>query len=125
MFTVNYFIDKFNAIPEDQWCINHQLDTKGRRCALGHANEGSWAEGTALQNLFLKHKIYYPKSYTCSGAIYHGVAAVNNGIHPAYKQSTPKQRILRALYNIKKAEYPEITNPPIYIDDFIKEEIVA
>lgn len=34
-YNVEYFIAKFEAIPEDKWCVNTQEDEKGRRCAAG------------------------------------------------------------------------------------------
>ena len=33
---INYYIQKFKSIPEDQWLEGQLIDEKGRCCALGH-----------------------------------------------------------------------------------------
>ena len=109
-----YFINKFEAIPEEKWCINYQMNGKGQRCALGHLMPEDairWScyghqtsEGLAISKLFEGcingvMKSYYPEF---QGAL--NVAVVNNGGALEYQQSTPKQRILAALRDIQKKE---------------------
>lgn len=35
-YDVDYFINKFEAIPEEMWCVGLWVDSEGRKCALGH-----------------------------------------------------------------------------------------
>lgn len=84
-YTRDYFIAKFEAIPEEKWCKYLLDDTRGRHCALGHCGWG-WdsrhadrAEGAALIEILVLP------------------AEINNGSDPRYQQPTPKQRILAAL----------------------------
>jgi len=37
-YTVDYFIDKFKAIPRNKWCTG-VYEFYGQRCALGHCGE--------------------------------------------------------------------------------------
>ncbi len=84
-YDVDYFIAKFEAIPEELWCVDAY--TKGRKhCARGFCGETSdkeTREGIALEKL-----IRWP-------------AMINDGGRSNYKQPTPKQRILAALYDVK------------------------
>jgi len=87
-FDVNYFIKKFEAIPEELWAINSFQDELGRYCALGHCGYGlnaETSEGATLNKLL--------------GWV---TIAINDGRHKKYPQPTPKQRILAALHDIKE-----------------------
>lgn len=101
-----YFIDKFEAIPEEKWTEFVQIDNHGKRCALGHflpseyRNTKDWinggyncgaqtVEGKALTKIF-------GDAYT--------IASINNGQYPRYNQPTPKQRILAALRDEQSKE---------------------
>lgn len=93
MYTVDYFIDKFEKIPEENWLENGCFqDGNGRFCALGHCALRPWSrvtsEAVALNRLFVK--------------IYSSVVNINDGKCSKYLQPTPKQRILAALHDIKK-----------------------
>lgn len=87
-YNVDYFIQKFEAIPEP-WAIGTFEDELGRKCALGHCCEAEapTEEGAALRALFKKAGM--------------AVGWVNDGPHFNYQQTTPKQRILAALRDIK------------------------
>jgi hypothetical protein len=89
-YDVDYFIAKFEAIPEDEWCVGHFISMDGTKCALGHCGDegtGDSPEANALGCLFP----------------YLGdVININDGRHSDYPQPTPKQRILAALNDIKK-----------------------
>jgi hypothetical protein len=112
MYTTTYFIEKFSAIAEERWTVRTQQDDYGRRCAFGHCMSQDEIrhgrhiesyghetdEGEALSILFLNAGIRHASAH-CSG-----VTAVNNGEHPKYRQHTPKERILAALYDIKAGE---------------------
>jgi len=90
-YNADYFIAKFEAIPEEMWTTKTFLNDQGQCCALGHcgARDGTnmTAEGEALLDLFSA----FPK----------GVVSTNDtpSLH-----STPKQRILAALHDIKAKE---------------------
>ncbi|WP_285011232.1 hypothetical protein [Pedobacter faecalis] len=50
-YTLDYFIEKFEAIPEDKWTTNEFADEQGRCCAFGHCGmrQGLFSdEGEAL-----------------------------------------------------------------------------
>lgn len=105
MYTVDYFISKFSAIPDNLWNAGEMIDKHGRHCAYGHCgvtdgdivNDTMNEEGKALSDLFYKN-----------GLIPHlSVIGVNDGNDKRYKQPTPKQRILAALYDIKKLQQPK------------------
>ncbi len=111
-YNVDYFIKKFEEIPEEKWTTHVQQNDRGQRCAVGHcapsnatcnmlgSNGGAVVEeGRALINII---GILRPNSSN-------KVAPINNGDDERYNQPTPKQRILAALYNIKKLQDGEAT----------------
>lgn len=113
MYDVNYFIRKFEAIPESQW-INNATGCAYTIC--GQYRQGYKSECPALSELF--RKIHYKSKIQLErdamGETYHGwswiVCAINddgtsNDTH--YKQKTPKKRILAALYDIRDKELSE------------------
>jgi hypothetical protein len=109
-YDADYFINKFSAILDEQWCIRDFDDGRGRHCALGHCGvpktfsffsfcglAGVSPEGAALESLF-----------KCAGI--DCVGAVNNGRIAAYPQGTPKARILAALADVKAQLAPASSN---------------
>lgn len=89
-FEVNYYINKFEAIPEDKWCEG-VFNNKDQYCALGHCGANQTKrrndESDALCDLFnFKLNTF--------------VGRVNDGRDPRFQQDTPKQRILAALRSI-------------------------
>lgn len=115
IYDVDYFIKKFEAIPETMWTIN-KLEDKGKYCANGLCGIRSYnsdlflmnKEGGALQKVFSAIDITGNEDPYAGLAIvdfskYSRKAAyINNGNTLQYQQPTPKQRILAALYDIKK-----------------------
>lgn len=93
MYTVDFFIDKFSKIPEEKWCAGALINEKGQRCAQGHCGPAN----------LLSHQLVINSE--CSSMLeilqWKGVD-INNGDDSRYQQPTPKQRILAALYDIKK-----------------------
>lgn len=87
-YTVDYFIKKFEAIPEYFWQTDEFGVPGGPRCAYGHCglsdesdpDEPQPPEAAALEKIL---------------GVY--VACINDGQMHDYKQPTPKQRILAAL----------------------------
>lgn len=96
-YDVDYFINKFQAIPEERWCIETTEDDHGRHCAWGHIVRPKCRiddfinEGRDLMTLLRDAGL--DKSGDPS--------SINNGWDDRYQQPTPKQRILAALYDIK------------------------
>jgi len=102
IYTVEYFIEKFEKIPESMWVTNGLGSPGGPRCALGHC--------------LRDHEMVNDESAEFVGALLIGAVAINNGGDPRYQQPTPKQRILAALYDIKvkqDAEKPKVEKPRI------------
>ena len=90
-YDVDYFINKFKAIPLNKWCCDDYINEDGKCCALGHLGlrdfSGTSDETTALEFL-LDFK----------------VPEINDGFVYKYKQSNPRSRILAALNDIKQAK---------------------
>lgn len=93
-YTVDYFIEKFEAIPEEKWFQNDYEDGSGRFCALGHCGQ-KYLKPTD-ESIALSRLVDY-------------VSMINDGYVDCYQQANPKQRILAALYNIKKLQNEETT----------------
>ncbi len=96
MYTVDYYTNKFEAIPEEEWCVG-ALHYNGRSCALGHCGATFCAvtekfnpEAQILRELFM--------------VVGKSVAAVNDNDFGGYDYlgDTPKKRILNVLYEIKE-----------------------
>lgn len=108
-YNVDYFIKKFEAIPEALWNNFSQYDSETNTfCAFGHCRtrilhcgntDGADSmEGRSLIEMF-----------NSAGFDVHSgnwITDVNNGRSFNYQQPTPKQRILAALYDIKKMQQP-------------------
>lgn len=100
MYDVDYFIRKFEATSEDQWMTYSYTNVQETRfCALGwcgargNNRTSPTLESNGLALLFSKYMLRVPE--------------INDGTHPRYPQPTPKQRILAALYDIKKMQQPK------------------
>lgn len=113
-YTVQFFIDKFEKIPGNKWTTNTY--TQGdKHCAGGHCGMrfaddiNHMAEAKALVEVLRPSKAEHPYYSTDFHNI---VAALNDGVHSRYKQPTPKQRILAALYDIKAMQQPAIEQYP-------------
>jgi hypothetical protein len=89
MYTAQYFIDKFEAIPEEEWCTG-AISYEGKHCAYGHCGymHTHTDESSALRGLFQKLERFT------------FVTEVNDCKEAPYLQETPKQRILAALRDI-------------------------
>lgn len=95
IYDVDYFIKKFEAIPENKWITCRLYDNCGRHCAEGWALEFGGQEcKNHLQGHFNKIGIRW-------------ASEVNNEPFDRYQQETPKQRVLAALYDIQKLEAPK------------------
>lgn len=90
-YDVDYFIKKFEAIPDIKWGMFCCEDKEGRHCALGHC-------GGINADIYLT-----PESVALS-EILKEVVLINDNMKTEYRQSSPKQRILAAL-NDKRDNY--------------------
>ena len=90
-FTKEYFIAKFEAIPENEWNVGDYVNPidPSRKCALGHCGAVHASivneESFALINLLAEHD---------------GVVSINDEKSDQHPQPTPKQRILAALRDL-------------------------
>jgi hypothetical protein len=113
-YDVDYFIRKFEAIPESLWTVNTRHEN-GKRCALGWCYVTSAeAEASMLppyvdneEDKALCALVMFLHEYNSD--IY-GMGGINNGVYKSYQQSTPKQRVLAALQDIKLLQQPKYEN---------------
>ena len=145
-FDVDYFIKKFSAIPEEDWCVNTfripvnvkrqtkktflgipytstEIITRDTFCAQGHC----MGNKNIVDYIDDKRKIFaltqISKSYPEWNALINffgtyiekedikklTIAQINNGEHPDYQQPTAKQRVLKALYDLKEKESKDVS----------------
>lgn len=123
MYTVDYFIQKFSAIPSNKIIPFNQSDGFGNHCAWGWCGEVSddesytgdtSIEGKELETIFKKSGLVLnlTEKHPLYGQVNMGhhvafVPAINNGWTIEYQQPTPKQRILASLYDIKAMQEKE------------------
>lgn len=89
-YDIDYFIKKFEAIPEELWIIRQYKDAQGRACAFGHCGATAVHECTPEE-----HALMLLTRSEMS------IAEVNDGGDSRFRQPTPKQRILAALHHLK------------------------
>ena len=88
-YTIQHFIDKFEAIPEENW-TTHVYNYGLACCALGHCGHragNSTEESHALGFLFHSHNL--------------SIRGINDGLYPHRIGSSPKERVLTALMSLK------------------------
>lgn len=112
-YDVNYFINKFEAIPESQFTTHLFQNQDGQKCSVGHCGIFSvhnvTPEGIALKRVFVNLPITAKRSGTLveegTFSIFpHKASYINDGLVKEYTQPTPKQRILAALNDVKAME---------------------
>ncbi len=99
-YTIEYFIEKFEAIPEELWTAGIMHDRNGKYCALGHCGVLKFDllgtirfkytdESHALMDIFKQFHMY-PEE-------------VNDfpRYNDRFKANSPKTRILGALRQFK------------------------
>lgn len=132
-YTVDYFIDKFSSIPDSLFVVDRLHDGDGGKCVNGWCGvmdcQKPTIESSALQKVMSILKItWFGHGDTTIDSIWdyedYSIMAVyiNNGWTNEYPQPTPKQRILAALYDIKKMQYPELSNTTV--EDLISETVL-
>lgn len=95
-YTVDYFLTKFTAIPEDKWCQNEYKNAAGQHCAFGLCGASNTIFGPAS----------FPEEAKALDAMFNrhlgvSVPNLNDGHIMRFTQATPKQRILAGLKEIK------------------------
>lgn len=97
-YDANYFIQKFEAIPENQWCTGIYVH-EGTRCALGHCGvlneDDGEVVGEARGLCIVIESAFGPTV---------NVTAINDGEDHRFLQFTPKQRMLAALRDAAATE---------------------
>lgn len=94
-FDLEYFVSKFEAIPDDQWITGEFFDERGCKCAYGHCgavnSSTDTIESSKLLDLDLEHSFR--------------IAAVNDNTDNEYSAygSTPKQRVVNYLKSLRDA----------------------
>lgn len=112
-YNVDFFIQKFQNTRDDKWCTR-SLHKDSSACANGwlganghYSRSGEYIITTTPESEALavvlrplandKIRDYHPKYSTIA-------ASINNGQDERYQQSSPKQRILAALHDVKKLQ---------------------
>lgn len=116
IYDVDYFIRKFEAIPEAKWCTGEFINADAR-CANGHClayrmgidNNPELVGLIAVFDQTALHNWNNAELIKISFPHYsHKASCINDGMTSEYQQPTPKQRILAALYDIKKLQTKDI-----------------
>lgn len=108
IYDVDYFINKFQSIPEELWLVRKFSDgDKG--CVNNHCLRNGDDEFHALSKIFNSNANLFntTDNYGLSKCDFVIQQCVNNGDDSNYQQPTAKQRILAALHDIKKLQQPE------------------
>lgn len=139
-YDIDYFIAKFEIIP-DRLIIRSKFSaSNGAHCANGWCGitttENVTEEGEALALLTRDLSVTFKEDYCITrwrgrpvtqGTRYaNKMAAVNNGYTIEYQQPTPKARILAALRDIKKSQElakPVIEKQKVYIPMYVSQTI--
>lgn len=111
-YNVDYFINKFEAIPESHFTTHLFENQDGQKCVVAHCGvfhlHTVTPEGIALKQVFdslpitgkrigtliVHQHLTFPYKASC----------INDGLTKEYRQATPKQRVLAALHDIKAME---------------------
>lgn len=119
-YDINFFISKFQAIPEDKWIENQLFNEKKTKfCANGHCGVTSKCNtdplGEMSGNFIHTDESMYLGTLFLQ-RLHISTELINDGAYYGAESKSPKQRILAALRDIKrmeeennKPEYPDIT----------------
>ena len=93
-YDVDYFIKKFEAIPEDKWITHDRVNDFGQRCALGWCYPN---DEEARRSQFADNRFDSDEDKALCAIVHYlnpgfGVGGINNGLYHEYSQPTPKQR---------------------------------
>ena len=105
VFDVDYFIKKFEAIPEENWCIGSYVLGE-LQCVLGHCGYRNWLpteEGQALILIFFGPERIGSISGVNDGTLSE-VRVYGIDVPIPIPRTTPKHRILHVLRAIKAVQ---------------------
>lgn len=91
-YTIKYFINKFEAITEKDWCVGELTNYKGQHCVLGHLGLNDYGESDPNKWADEPRNLY--EILRARGV---SIISINDG-NAIHGGNTPKQRILNALY---------------------------
>lgn len=112
IYDVHYFINKFEAIPEEMFCAVMDGDN-GAHCYIGHCSTGE--HYSTNEHFALGISLLYKKLKFGAGSL-----AANR--IPKYQHLTIKQRILAALYDIRAMQEPKVKTVYVTVSEVIKDE---
>ena len=103
-YTLDYFIQKFEAIPEDNWSVGY-IGHDGYRCALGHCGVREVKDKSTLPERdkdygWLMTEEAYALADVAFGGLIDKIWKLNDRAED--KGTTPKSRILNHLYSLKE-----------------------
>lgn len=108
-YNVDYFINKFEAIPEYHFTTHLFENQNGQKCPAGHCGvthqHTVTPEGIALKQVLINLPITSKRSGTlivdAFSTFPYKASCISDGLTKEYDQATPKQRILAALNDVK------------------------
>ena len=93
-WTLDRIIGYFESTSEDSWAVDVVRTQTGRNCIFGHLH----AMGGGDEEMGGSHLMdYFEEAFCTTWRMYE----VNDGHLPEYQQSTPRQRCLAYLYNLR------------------------
>lgn len=107
-YTVDYFIAKFQVIPDKLWITNRLIRKRvflpTKCCAQGFCLTPEQRKGVNAGGTHVSVNPFQLQEVVELAELFGGslrVSHINNGVDPRYQQPTPKLRILAALQDIK------------------------
>lgn len=128
IYDVNYFIKKFQAIPEELWHVGDLFNKdRTRFCALGFCGETESINNSEGNSLRALSRFYC--GFNIIGSINDGTKNTHeinlDEIINRYTQPTPKLRILAFLYDIYEKTYNrKYGEPTVTIEEPPKEKVI-
>lgn len=135
IYTVDFYINKYEATPEKKWCVGQFIKNNGvfkqnQYCAQGlclpkETLKIMWLMNKGRGSFNINEDRLLGQEYISLITLFGGskekeswriasttVGVINNGGDPRYQQPTPKQRILAALRDIKKLQEKSTPSEP-------------
>lgn len=98
MRDLDYFIEKFEAIPEEQWTTGKYRNAEGRCCALGHCGKfQAFVDTEEAKDLYAVIARLSPRPFS--------VGSINDNVYGEvgfFFGTTPKARIVNYLKAVKE-----------------------
>lgn len=125
MYTIDYFINKFERTTDYSWSYGAgSAVIKAPNCALGKCGGLGSEEAIELGKIVFE---YSKERCLLSHGLMSAVWNINDDYNQIYfRGKTPKERILNALYDIKKMQepkHPEVIYKVVEVDSKVKELI--